>query len=160
MTLDDLSVLVAASEPQLDDCPFVVVHVSERNGRPLHLALTSRLRTRARRRGIWRSRAFLASLKNAEYGFDPERQRNPSGRDGIFLLDRDFRPPNAMMRKLFDGYLDRPNSGVRRLADALRCSVEDLLPVRLVSHQMRLLGVLRRAPEADWLVLVDYDCTR
>jgi hypothetical protein len=136
------------------------MRVFERDGHPLHVALTSRLRARAKRRGVWRSRPFLATLKNAEYGFDTERQRNPAGRDGIFLLDRDFRPRNAMMRKLYDGYLDRPGSGVEEVAEALGCRVAELLPVRLVSHHMRLLGVLRRTPEADWLVLVDYDATR
>ena len=38
--------------------------------------------------------------------------------------------------------------------------IDDLLPVRLVSHQMRLLGVLYRTREADWLVLVDFDSTK
>jgi len=32
--------------------------------------------------------------------------------------------------------------------------------VRLVSHHMRLLGVLRRTDTGDWLVLVDLDVTR
>ncbi|OWK36609.1 hypothetical protein FRUB_09172 [Fimbriiglobus ruber] len=31
------------------------------------------------------------------------------------------------------------------------------LPVRLVSHHLRLLGVLARREDADWLVLVDCD---
>ena len=35
----------------------------------------------------------------------------------------------------------------------------DLLPGRLVSHHMRLLGVLARHDDADWLVLVDCDRT-
>lgn len=160
MTLDDLSNLIVAIEPQLDGRAFTVVHVFERNGRPLHVALTSRLRAKAKHRGVWRSRPFLATLKNAEYGFDPERQRNPSGRDGVFLVDRDFRPPNSMMRKLFDGYLDRLESGVDVVAEAFGCEVEELVPVRLVSHQMRLLGVLGQTPEADWLALVDYDSTK
>jgi len=65
-----------------------------------------------------------------------------------------------MMRKLFDGYIDKPGSGVEELATALECSVSELLPVRLVSHHMRLLGVLRRTDTGDWLVLVDLDVTR
>jgi hypothetical protein len=33
----------------------------------------------------------------------------------------------------------------------------ELLPVRLVSHRLRLLGVLARRAEADFLALVDCD---
>jgi hypothetical protein len=32
-----------------------------------------------------------------------------------------------------------------------------LLPVRLVSHHMRLLGVLAHKDGADWLIIVDCD---
>lgn len=35
--------------------------------------------------------------------------------------------------------------------------LNELLPVRLVSHHLRLLGVLARTGAADWLVLVDCD---
>src|SRR4051794_39830545 len=88
-------------EEQLDNSPFVVFHTFEREGRPLHLALTTHLAKSCRKEGVWRSRELFATLKNASYGFDEHHSRNASGRDGIFLLDRDFRPPNEMMRKLF-----------------------------------------------------------
>ena len=32
--------------------------------------------------------------------------------------------------------------------------------MRVVSHHMRLLGVLYRTTSEDWLVLVDYDDTK
>lgn len=65
-----------------------------------------------------------------------------------------------MMRKLFDQYLDKPNSGVQEVARALDTAIDRLYPVRLVSHHMRLLGVLHRAEHEDWLVLIDYDDTK
>ena len=62
-----------------------------------------------------------------------------------------------MVRKIFDRYLDRPGSGVDDVAAALGARREQLLAARVVSHHMRLLGVLWRGPSADWLVLVDLD---
>lgn len=100
---------------------------------------------------------MLAALKNAAYGFDEQDARSTSGRDGLFLLDRTFRPPNAMMAKIFDRYLDSVGSGAAETAASLGVDVSELLAVRLVSHHMRLLGVLVRKPHADWLVLVDCD---
>lgn len=32
-----------------------------------------------------------------------------------------------------------------------------LQAVRLVSHQLRLLGVLHHKPDADWLAIIDLD---
>ena len=66
-----------------------------------------------------------------------------------------------MMRKIFDAYLDRPeSSGASDVAADLGVGLEELLAVRLVSHQLRLLGVLHRAMSSeseDRLVLVDLD---
>jgi hypothetical protein len=146
-----------AIEDALDGAPFVLFHTFERGARPLHVALTARLRKHARKAGVWRSREMLATLKNAAYGFDERHARSAGGRDGLFLMDRDFRPANEMMRKLFDQFLDHPGSGARELADAIGVEISALLPVRLVSHHMRLLGVLARRDDGDWLVLVDCD---
>ena len=65
-----------------------------------------------------------------------------------------------MMRKLFDRYLDSPRSRARAVADQLGVASEELVAVRLVSHQMRLLGALLRGAECDELVLVDHDDTK
>jgi hypothetical protein len=62
-----------------------------------------------------------------------------------------------MMRKVFDRFLDNPGSGADDVAAALGVPLGELLPVRLVSHHVRLLGVLARGESADWLVLVDCD---
>jgi hypothetical protein len=119
--------------------------VFERDGRPLHLLLTERFRKRAKRARCWASSRMLTAIGNAAYGFDPERPRSRGGADGVFLVDRDHRPPNEMMKKLFAGFLDRPGGEAASLAKELGTDVASLFPVRLVSHHMRLLGV-RRSP--------------
>jgi len=160
MNLAEAKEAVEAVEPRLDAAVFVVAHTFERDGRKLHLALTGRLRKLAKRGRVWKSKAFLTALKNAEYGFDPKLARSERGQDGVFLLDRSHAPKNEMMKKIFDHYLDRPGSGAHEVAEALDTTVETLCPVRLVSHHMRLLGVLKRDVEEDSLVLVDYDDTK
>jgi hypothetical protein len=157
MELAEAKDRLKAIEDSLADAPFVEFHAFERGGRTLHVALTERLRKAARKEGVWRSREMLATLKNAAYGFNERQARSVGGRDGIFSLDRTFRPANAMMVKLFDRFLDKSGSGAEELAAAVGVPLAELLPVRLVSHHMRLLGVLGRKDEADWLVLVDCD---
>ena len=157
MDLAEAKERLKAIEDELTDAPFVVFESFERNGRTLQLAITARLRKAARKEGVWRSREMIATLKNAVYGFDERKARSVGGRDGIFLMDRTFRPANAMMHKLFDRFLDKPDSGIEELTTALAVPVAELLPVRLVSHHMRLLGVLARGEAADWLVLIDCD---
>lgn len=157
MELAQAKELLKAIEGELSASPFVEFHTFAREGRSLHVCLTERLRKYARKEGVWRSREMLATLKNASYGFDAARARSVSGRDGIFLLDRTFRPANEMMRKLFDRFLDAPNAGAEKLAAALETPLAELLPVRLVSHHIRLLGALAQRSDADWLVLVDCD---
>lgn len=157
MDLAEIKDRLKALEGTLADASFVELTTFEREGHTLHVAVTERLRKAARKAGVWRSRAMLVTLKNAAYGFDDRQARSVGGRDGIFLLDRAFRPANAMMHKLFDQFLDHPSSGAEELATALDTTVAELLPVRLVSHHLRLLGVLARGEDADWLVLVDCD---
>jgi hypothetical protein len=144
-------------EPDLPGAPWVLFAVFEREGRVLHVGLTDRLRRRARKAGVWNSKEICATLKNAAYGFDEQRARSGGGADGIFLLDRSYRPVNAMMRKIFDAFLDKPGGDAEVIAGALRTPVDKLIPDRLVSHHLRLLGVLWRDTSADWLILVDCD---
>jgi len=98
--------------------------------------------------------------RHAEYGFDPTHARSSGDHDGIYILTRDHVPQNEMMRRIFDRFLDRPDSEARGIAAALHTSVDGLIAVRLVSHHLRLLGVLKRSADADHLVLVDYDDTK
>ncbi len=142
---------------ELDKVPFSEFHVYERDGRSTHVVLTAALQKRAVKEGIWGSRELCVTLKNAAYGYSEERSRSVGGKDGIFLMDRTFRPRNEMMRKLFDRFLDSDNGRALEVAEALSVALSTLVPVRLVSHHLRLLGVLARKPAADWLVLVDFD---
>ena len=160
MDLAEAKALITGSEHELPQQAFVVIHTFERDGRELRLALTDRLRKSCRRGRVWKSKALLTAIKNAQYGFDASHARSPGGSDGIFVLTRDHRPPNNMMRKVFDRFLDRPDSGSQAIAAALHCTPSSLIPVRLVSHHMRLLGVVHRSGEGDTLVLVDYDDTK
>jgi hypothetical protein len=160
VTLKQIKQGVEAVEDQLSDRPFVVSHTFERNGRRLDIALTDRLRQSCERGRVWKSKAFLTALKNAAYGFDETHVRSPGGSDGIFLLTRDHRPRNAMMKKLFDRFLDKPDSGCEDLAGELGTEVKALQPVRIVSHHMRLLGVLHRRAGEDIVALVDFDNTK
>ncbi len=157
MKLAEAKERLSAATAELDKGHLAEFHVFVVAGRPLHVLLTGHLRKCARKERIWGSKEMLATLKNAMYGFDPDRPRSRGGADGIFLIDRKHRPPNAMMKKLFDRFLDKPGSGVAEIAEELGVEVESLLPVRLVSHDLRLLGVLSRGETEDTLVLVDCD---
>lgn len=160
MTLDEIKKMINDAENALPQQAFAVIHTFVRDGRGLRLAMTEQLRKACRRGRVWKSKEFLTAVKNAQYGFDDTHAHSPGGSDGIFLLTRDYRPKNEMIRKIFDRFLDRPDSGAQVIAEALHCSVTDLIPVRLVSHHLRLLGVLHRIGNEDTLLLVDYDDTK
>lgn len=158
--LEDIKATLEELEPTLADHVFVVCAREERNGRTLHVAITERLHRRARRGRVWKSKQLLTALKNASYGFDEQHARSRGGADGLFLLDRSFRPVNTMMTKIFDRFLDATGATrdeVAAIARELGAPASALRAARLVSHHMRLLGVLWQADDADWLVLVDYD---
>ena len=157
MTLIEAKTTIERIEGSLSALPFVVAHTFSIDGRSLHVAITDRLRRRCRKGRAWKSPAFLTAFKNAQYGFDPNRAHSPGGADGIFVLTRGHRPANAMMTKIFDRFLDKPDSGAAEIADYLGVELQSLIPVRLVSHHLRLLGCLHRGERDDTLVLVDYD---
>jgi len=160
MNLDEAKQKLVLIAPRLAGVPFVVLHTFVRNGRDLHLALTERLYRVCRKGKVWKSQAFLTAIKNAGYSFDPQLARSRGGRDGILLVDRSFTPKNVMMTKLFDHYLDMPERGADQVTRALGTEVANLQATRLVSHHLRLLGMLWQDTNADWLVLVDYDDTK
>jgi hypothetical protein len=157
MDLDEARTRLTAVEGDLSAHAFLEVARFSTNDRGLRLAVTERLRKAAKKARVWKSPAFLTAIKNAAHGFDEKRARSVGGADGIYLVDRTFRPKNEMMRKLFDRFLDRPDSGANAIAAALDTDIATLVPVRLVSHHLRLLGVLHRGATEDTLVLVDYD---
>ena len=160
MNLSEAKIILEAVESKLSDEPFIVAHTFERNDRKLHLGVTERLRRIAKRGRVWKSSAFLTALKNAEYGFDETHARSSGGSDGIFLIDRSFSPRNEMMRKIFDKFLDKADAEVAEIARQLKTNAENFRAVRLVSHHLRLLGLLYQDASDDWIVLVDYDDTK
>lgn len=168
MKLDKVRELFDKAESALALEPFVIVATFATDGRrrTLHVALTDRLRKQSKRGHAWKSKEMLSAFKNAAYGYNAEKTYSPGGSDGIFALSRDYRPKNAMMKKIFERFLDKKESGAEALAETMGANLDDLLPVRLVSHHLRLLGVLKRGSvnspgdNQDLLVLVDYDDTK
>jgi len=160
MDLKEIKKVIESVESKLSEHTFIIAHAFERNGRVLNVALTNRLKKSCKRGRVWKSKAFLTTFKNAEYGFDKNHAKSQGGSDGIFLLTRDYQPKNEMMKKIFDRFLDKPNSEAEAIANELNINMTSLLPVRLVSHHMRLLGVLMKGTTVDTLVLIDYDDTK
>ena len=157
MNLIEAKAAIERVEGSLSALPYVVAHTFSINGRALHVAITDRLRKRCRKGRVWKSPAFLTAFKNAQYGFDPDHAHSPGGADGIFVLTRSHKPANAMMKKVFDRFLDKPDSGAKEIAEYLGTELHSLIAVRVVSHHLRLLGCLHRGEREDTLVLVDYD---
>jgi len=160
MELREIRTRIDSIQGHLDKAPFVELVSFEHGEGVLKVALTDRFRRRAERAGIWGSDAMLHTLINAGRGFHDERPRSLGGDDGIFVLDRNFRPENVMMKRIFYEFLDRRPAELESILRALRCPYEQLQAVRLVSHHTRLLGVLARREGEDWLVLVDIDPTK
>ena len=151
----DLQAQLRAAEEPLAAGELVALRPTERDGRTTQVVLTPRFFKLAQRARIWRSSALPITLKNAGYGFDPARARSLGGRDGVFLLDRSHDGP--MSRKIYGRFLDRPESGAAEVAEYLESSLDQLQAIRVVSHHLRLLGVLHRGASVDRLVIVDLD---
>lgn len=126
---------------------------------PTEVYLTSLFLKKCRKGKIWNTPQLLSTLQNCWYGVDMKRLKSPGGKDGIFMLDRDFTPRNEMQRKIFDQFIDKPNSGFEELCQFLKCQKEEVIAVRVVHHHMRLLGILQHNPNTGLsrVVLVDFD---
>lgn len=160
MDLSELKKRLADLEVELDANPVVDFWAVETPSGKMSVAITNRFRKCCRKGRVWKTHAMLAALKNTQYGLDRNRPRSRGGADGVFLLDRTFHPPNEMMRKIFDRFLDKPDPLVDALAMRFSTPARDFVPVRVVSHDMRLLGVLLERNGTSQLVLVHYDDTK
>ncbi len=107
----------------------------------LKVSITERLRRKCRKGRIWKSAAMLTALKNAAYGFDAKAPRSRGG-SGRNILCRPQLSPGPL---------------VPILATELGSPPKDRVPSRLVSHHMRLLGVISLKPNTAHMALVDYD---
>jgi hypothetical protein len=123
----------------------------------LALAITDKFRKRCKKGKVWKTPAMLTAVKNAAYGFDSMVPRSRGGSDGIFCIDREYRPENSMMQKIFNQFLDKPDPLVAGLERELGAPKDRWTPVRLVSHHMRLLGVLIPLGSHSILALIDFD---
>ena len=163
MNIKEAKKIIKKIEPELEFEIYIIAHIFNREGRKLHLALTERLRKITKKDKVWLSNEFLSSFKNGERGYDPEDPRSPGGKDGIFLIDNINTSKDkvmvAMVKKIYDNYIDKKDSGIDQVVSKLDIKKKDIKAVRLVSHHMRLLGVLKHREKEDWLVLVDYDNT-
>ena len=164
---DDLKAILRSAEENLKVFPGVWLghfqrseSISPHFEKPVSIALTRRFLKKCKKGKVWNSAEMLTALKNAKYGFDSNHPKSMGGKDGIFLLTREHKPRNEMMRKIFDQFLDKPDSGAGDIAAVFGVTLDTMVPVRLVSHHMRLLGLLYRTDTGDALVLVDYDDTK
>ena len=133
MDLQEAKRIIEIKEKELPNSVFVIIHTFERDGKKLYLAITERLKKKCRRSRIWKSKPFLTAFKNAEYGYDPVRAQSMGGSDGIFILTRNYKPKNEMMKKIFDRFLDKSDGLSDEIALEMKISKSDLIPVRLVS---------------------------
>ena len=120
----------------------------------LDVYLTGRLRRKCRKGGVWRTPPMLTALKNVTYGYDSIGSHSRGGLDGIFRLDRSYSPPNSMMKKVF-GFLDKFDPLVAEIVESFDSIPNDWIPVRIVSHHMRLLGFILL--DKSTLMLIDFD---
>ena len=144
------------TEALLAEGPLAEFTIFETPHGPLRVMVTARLRRKCRKGRVWMSTPMLTALKNAAYGFDALASRSRGGSDGVFAVDPGFKPANSMMKKLFDQFLNKPDSLVADIAAHVGVKPTGWRAVRVVSHHMRLLGVLIAATPPT-LVLVDFD---
>lgn len=156
MDIADAKTRLAEAEASLKDHSAVRFADFDTPFGSLRVLVTDRLRRKCRKGRVWKTPQMLSALKNAAYGFNSAAPRSRGGADGLFVVDRSFRPANSMTNKLFDQFIDKPDGLVTLLEDLLGTDRDAWIPVRLVSHHMRLLGVLS-VGDPGQLVLVDYD---
>lgn len=130
------------------------------NGRSQITYITSLLKKNCKKKRVWKSKEFLITLKNINYGIDNSNFRSKSGKDGIFILDRNYLPKNEMQRKIFDQFIDKENSDFKEILKELDLPENRLNAIRVVSHHMRLLGIHFAGKDSDIIVLVNYDNTK
>jgi len=160
MDLSDIKKRLTEIEGLIVDQSVVELMTFDTPHGKLKVLVTDRLRRKCRKGRVWKSPEMLTALKNVAYGFDVKASRSRGGADGIFCLDRDYKPANSMMKKIFAQFLDKPDKSdplVLLIEETLKSQKKELVPVRVVSHHMRLLGVLLTSSSRPQLVLVDYD---
>lgn len=157
MDLNELKTRITACETALQQNLLVEFDRQAVAGKMQVTFLSPALLKKCKKARVWKSQAFLITLKNIRYGFDELQSRSVSGRDGIFLIDRHFTPRNSMQKKIFDQFIDKETADFKAIVAALQLHPAELKAVRVVSHHLRLLGILEVRKTENILVLVDYD---
>lgn len=157
MLIENVKEKLTKAESTLKDNLLVHYEKFAVNEKQLSVYLTQKLMKEARKSKVWKGKEFCITLRNVKYGLDPEQVKSRGGRDGIFLLDKAFRPYNEMQRRIFDRFIDNPNSDYVAITDELNIDSDQIVAVRVVSHHMRIVGIYHRGENEDVLVLVDVD---
>ena len=160
ISLEELKKYLVELQSQLTTTDLVLLDTYVVNQKIHNLYLSDLFCRNCLKGKVWLSNEFLITLKNAKYGIEEERLRSKGGKDGIFLLDRKFKPQNAMQTKIFNKFIDSPNSKFLDYAKAFPFTPEETRAIRIVSHHMRLLGLLFQKNEEYCILLVDYDNTK
>lgn len=157
MNIEETRQKLDACESKLNYEELVEFATFETGETKLQLYLSATFKRNCKKKKIWKSKAFFITLKNAKYGLDPLGARSRGGKDGVFMLDRNFSPKNTMQKKIFDQFIDKPSSSFYQIVQELHLSTDKIKAVRIVSHHMRLLGIYQRIKDVDTIVLVDFD---
>lgn len=155
-SLEEIKKKLQVLETNLEDQSIVFFEKPTTPHGELQVFITKRLMKLCKKGKIWKSREMLSTLKNTQYGFDIKVSRSRGGNDGIFRIDRTFSPANSMMKKIFK-FIDRPSDLSTAIISAFSTPKDNWIAVRLVSHNLRLLGIIAITEQGANLVLVDYD---
>lgn len=163
MEIADVKAILEELEESIEQNTVSEFAELEIDGKVLVVYLAKDLKKNCQKGKIWKSKPFYITLKNIKYGMDKKQMRSKQGRDGIFLVDRDFRPENSMQTKIYKKYVDKENSSfseVVKLLDIKKEEKTNIKGVRVVSHHLRLLGFFLEKAEKDILVLFDFDAEK
>ena len=158
--LKELLALAATNIGELPEGGMRSVCVFSRDDHEIEVRIIPSFVRSCRRQREWLTKRLLATMLNVRYGYDAQNSRSRGGRDGIFRVDREHRPKNSMIRELHDRFLNDPEGAAQEVGDGLGTSTGNLLAVRVVSHHMRLLGVLKLGTTKSVLVLIGVDRTK
>lgn len=157
MEISEAKKKVDESEELLKTEIIAEIDRREVNDRTLVTFISNDLMKKCKKGKLWKSQQFYITLKNIKYGLEQNQMRSVSGRDGIFLVDRDYKPKNSMQTKIYDRFIDNESSAFESIVERLSLDKRMIKGVRVVSHHLRLLGILDRKINEDVIVLVDFD---
>lgn len=160
LQIEDVKSRLAVLESDLTASLLVHYEDFTVNQRSYRVYLCQKLMKQARKNRVWKSKEFCITLRNVKYGLEQDSARSRGGRDGIYLLDQNFKPYNDMQRRIFDQFINNPASDFIAITKELDLSTAHIKAVRVVSHHMRIVGIYHTGVETDTLALVDVDTKR